>query len=56
MARIGAATALETRATGISYVFAPCIAVSLIQMKDSSAYNSSFVMHFQALADVLAFP
>lgn len=25
--RIGTATALETRATGISYVFAPCIAV-----------------------------
>lgn len=27
--RIGAATALEVRATGIPYVFAPCIAVSL---------------------------
>lgn len=26
--RIGAATALEVRATGIPYVFAPCIAVS----------------------------
>ncbi|KAL3676467.1 hypothetical protein R1sor_026415 [Riccia sorocarpa] len=26
--RVGAATALEVRATGISYVFAPCIAVS----------------------------
>lgn len=25
---IGAATALEVRATGIPYVFAPCIAVS----------------------------
>jgi hypothetical protein len=25
--RIGAATALEVRATGINYVFAPCIAV-----------------------------
>jgi len=25
--RIGAATALEVRATGIPYVFAPCIAV-----------------------------
>jgi hypothetical protein len=25
--RIGEATALEVRATGISYVFAPCIAV-----------------------------
>lgn len=25
--RIGAATALEVRATGIQYVFAPCIAV-----------------------------
>lgn len=33
MARIGAATALETRATGISYVFAPCIAVSSVIMK-----------------------
>ena len=27
VARIGAATALEVRATGISYTFAPCIAV-----------------------------
>ena len=27
MKRIGAATALEVRATGIPYVFAPCIAV-----------------------------
>lgn len=26
--RIGEATALEVRATGIQYVFAPCIAVS----------------------------
>jgi len=26
--RIGAATALEVRATGIQYVFAPCVAVS----------------------------
>lgn len=28
--RIGAATALEVRATGIPYVFAPCIAVHTI--------------------------
>ena len=28
MKRIGAATALEVRATGIPYVFAPCIAVT----------------------------
>lgn len=27
MKRIGAATALEVRATGIPYTFAPCIAV-----------------------------
>lgn len=27
MKRIGAATALEVRATGIQYAFAPCIAV-----------------------------
>lgn len=26
--RIGAATALEVRATGISYTFAPCLAVN----------------------------
>lgn len=26
--RIGAATALEVRATGIQYVYAPCVAVS----------------------------
>lgn len=29
--RIGEATALEVRATGIPYVFAPCIAVKDIQ-------------------------
>lgn len=27
--KIGAATALEVRATGISYAFAPCIAVTI---------------------------
>lgn len=27
--RIGAATALETRASGVQYAFAPCIAVSI---------------------------
>lgn len=27
--RIGAATALEVRATGMQYVYAPCIAVSI---------------------------
>jgi len=27
--RIGAATAIEVRATGIQYVFAPCIAVHI---------------------------
>lgn len=30
MKKIGAATALEVRATGIPYVFAPCIAVIYI--------------------------
>lgn len=34
--RIGAATALETRATGIPYSFAPCIAVS----QSNSSINS----------------
>lgn len=29
MKKIGAATALEVRATGIPYVFAPCIAVKI---------------------------
>ena len=28
--RIGAATALEVRATGINYAFAPCIAVCIV--------------------------
>jgi hypothetical protein len=28
--RIGAATALEVRATGIQYTFAPCVAVRLL--------------------------
>lgn len=32
MKRIGAATALEVRATGIPYVFAPCIAVIISMM------------------------
>lgn len=31
MKKIGAATALEVRATGIQYVFAPCIAVMMIE-------------------------
>jgi beta-glucosidase-like glycosyl hydrolase len=30
--RIGAATALEVRATGIQYAFAPCIAVSILNL------------------------
>jgi len=34
--RIGAATALEVRATGIQYAYAPCIAVS--------NYNWSFML------------
>jgi beta-glucosidase-like glycosyl hydrolase len=29
--KIGAATALEVRATGIQYAFAPCVAVCLTQ-------------------------
>lgn len=33
MRRIGAATALEVRATGIPYAFAPCIAVSTNMLK-----------------------
>jgi beta-glucosidase len=31
--RIGAATALEVRATGIPYTFAPCIAVNKIKIR-----------------------
>lgn len=31
MRKIGAATALEVRATGIQYAFAPCIAVSIVE-------------------------
>lgn len=31
MEKIGAATALEVRATGIQYAFAPCVAVCLTQ-------------------------
>ncbi|KAJ8529375.1 hypothetical protein K7X08_036210 [Anisodus acutangulus] len=33
MRRIGDATVLEVRATGISYVFAPCIAVGTLKFK-----------------------
>lgn len=33
--RIGAATALEVRATGIPYVFAPCIAVTKLYTTNS---------------------
>lgn len=32
--RIGAATALEVRATGISYAFAPCIAVRICTVQE----------------------
>ena len=37
--RIGAATALEVRATGIPYVFAPCIAVKDILWSPKSNYK-----------------
>jgi hypothetical protein len=47
VARIGAATALETRATGISYVFAPCIAVSSVIMKTVLGINSSIVIQLR---------
>lgn len=39
MKRIGAATALEVRATGIPYVFAPCIAVNLIMNPTSDTLS-----------------
>jgi len=37
--RIGAATALEVRATGIPYVFAPCIAVNWKEYNDNHLEN-----------------
>lgn len=41
MKKIGAATALEVRATGIPYTFAPCIAVSVF---DELSFSSSVSM------------
>ena len=38
--RIGAATALEVRATGIPYVFAPCIAVTWLNSRSSIQYQN----------------
>ena len=44
--RIGAATALETRASGVQYAFAPCVAVSsqkIISSKGSLAFVLSTI-------------
>lgn len=40
--RIGAATAIEVRATGITYAFAPCIAVSNYTIQALCMLESSF--------------
>lgn len=42
--RIGEATALEVRATGIQYVFAPCIAVSTKILTEPKQKHSLFVV------------
>lgn len=36
--RIGAATAVEVRATGVHYTFAPCVAVSFDKLMCSIVY------------------
>ena len=43
--RIGEATALEVRATGIPYVFAPCIAV-IIEKTSFVVYTHSLESNF----------
>lgn len=47
--RIGAATALEVRATGIPYVFAPCIAVNRIKILKFLLDRSEVVKYVQFL-------
>lgn len=47
--RIGAATALEVRATGISYVFAPCIAVSWMK---NQTRESIFLIRCRVLSSL----
>jgi beta-glucosidase-like glycosyl hydrolase len=43
--KIGVATALEVRATGIHWTFAPCIAVSIIQNRpDTSPLRGGSLM------------
>lgn len=48
MRRIGDATALEVRATGIPYVFAPCIAVG-----DTIRLIIDFLIYLLTINDVL---
>lgn len=59
MKRIGAATALEVRATGIPYTFAPCIAVKkklqqnslLVALICFKSDNSVFFFRFVGTRD-----
>lgn len=44
--RIGAVTALEARAAGINYTFAPCVAVSSIDSVACSSFNHAVPHQF----------
>lgn len=44
--RIGAVTALEARAAGINYTFAPCVAVSSIDSVAFSPFNHALPHQF----------
>jgi hypothetical protein len=42
--KIGEATALEVRASGIHYTFAPCVAVSINAFTQKKKYKSQFLL------------
>lgn len=52
--RIGAATALEVRATGIPYAFAPCIAVSDSGLRSNRNSRNTLPLLFYCILLVLA--
>lgn len=55
--RIGAATAVEVRATGIPYTFAPCIAVNFLYFRSykfspSAKVYKSVTLHIFSTLDI----
>lgn len=53
MKKIGKATALEVRATGIQYVFAPCIAVSTMHEHNARPMSYNVILESTTAESVL---